>query len=237
MKICKIDGCNRKHYALGFCKAHWRRQREHGDPGSTDIRPHRSGRYCSVASCNEVHKAKHYCHAHYMQFQVGGPQNLRKPLKKERHGLCKTPEYGVWAGMKGRCRDKNHNQYYDYGGRGIRVCERWQKSFFAFYTDMGPRPTPKHQLDRKDNDKGYTPDNCRWATRREQNFNKRNTVMTLERIEDLACHVAAGGSIRKWSKTHGISHITAGNAFRAKLLEDFLAAATPARIKHLGLVS
>ncbi len=86
-----------------------------------------------------------------------------------------TPEYRAWQAMKRRCYNPNVHQYSDYGGRGIRVCERWLHSFENFLADMGPKPTPQHTIDRKDGDKDYTPGNCRWATDGEQRRNKRTT--------------------------------------------------------------
>ena len=82
----------------------------------------------------------------------------------------------IWRGMWRRCTSQKCADFPNYGGRGIRVDERW-RDHETFARDMGPRPTPEHTLDRVDNDGDYTPSNCRWATRKEQSLNKRNTVM------------------------------------------------------------
>jgi len=82
-----------------------------------------------------------------------------------------TKIYDIWSDMIGRCTRPTHARYADYGGRGITVCERW-RDFVNFYADMGDRP-PGRSLDRENNDKGYSPDNCQWATAVEQRANRR----------------------------------------------------------------
>lgn len=93
-----------------------------------------------------------------------------------RHGHARrgaqTPEWNCWRGMMERCTNPNHIGYRYYGARGITVCERW-RDFANFFADMGPKPSPKHTIDRKENDKGYEPGNCRWATYQQQRLNQR----------------------------------------------------------------
>jgi hypothetical protein len=95
-----------------------------------------------------------------------------------KHNKCGTPEYAAYNALKNRCYNPNYVSFHRYGGRGITVCARWLEpkgqGFLNFFEDMGERPSPKHEVDRKINDGNYEPGNCRWATKEQQSHNKSN---------------------------------------------------------------
>ena len=100
-------------------------------------------------------------------------------MTRLRHGFAGTKVYAVWSSMKARCLNPNHKQYFDYGGRGVIVCDRWHV-FDNFLADMGI-PQRGMTLERINNDDGYHPGNCKWATRVEQGRNhRRNRIITID---------------------------------------------------------
>lgn len=92
-----------------------------------------------------------------------------------KHGMCNTRLYRIWHNIKQRCNNPNRSCYKNYGGRGIKVCDEWLEDFLNFYNwSINNGYSEELELDRINNDKGYSPDNCRWVTHSENNRNKRN---------------------------------------------------------------
>lgn len=115
------------------------------------------------------------------------------------HGASKSNEYAVWRAMLDRCINPNHKAYVNYGGRGITVCDEWLV-FENFIRDMGTQPFKGASIDRTDNNKGYSADNCRWANSATQNRNRRsNRLLTINGETQPVC---------VWSERSGVRHNT-----------------------------
>lgn len=126
-----------------------------------------------------------------------------------RHGECKRvngkrsvpKEYESWSAAKDRCYNTNSPLYKYYGGRGIKMSDLWRNDFGLFLADMGPRPKG-YTIERVNNDGDYAPDNCRWATRKEQANNRRTSNLVTHGSETL--------SVMEWSRRLGVRHQTLG---------------------------
>jgi hypothetical protein len=128
----------------------------------------------------------------------------RRVASRRTHGMSSSAEYEIWQSMKKRCYNPACHSYPDYGGRGIRVCDRWLNSFEDYYADTGLRPSPEHSIDRyPDNDGNYEPGNWRWATPEEQANNRGNNVLVIYNGQQMTLSHA--------SRASGINYLTLYN--------------------------
>jgi hypothetical protein len=132
---------------------------------------------CKIEGCGKRVEARELCKKHYqLWWRAASPDE-----KRVMDGRRKHPLYTIYALMLSRCYCKSNQDFHLYGERSILVCERWRNDFWAFVSDMGPRPSPKHSIDRYPNQNGnYEPGNVRWATQTEQCRNQcRNNLITV----------------------------------------------------------
>lgn len=146
------------------------------------------------------------------------------PVMNATHGEWGCAEWQTWSSMRARCENVSHKAYANYGGRGIMVCERWS-SYENFLADMGRRPSPAHSLDRINNGLGYTPDNCRWASRSVQSRNRRTNVLIEHNGESLC--------LAEWGERLGLT----GEAIRRRLRDGWSVADAVTRPRAYALSS
>lgn len=132
---------------------------------------------------------------------------LKTNAMKPTHGMVGTHEYGCWSSMIRRCYEPKNIAFHNYGGRGIKVCDRWRESIENFIADMGMSPSPAHSIEREDVNGHYEPGNCRWATPRQQGRNKRTSACVTWNGETHC--------IAEWAEKVGLSKATLGNRLRA----------------------
>jgi hypothetical protein len=170
--------------------------------------------YCGTDFTARDGRPRKYCSRACYHTADRGVHRQGGPIK---HGLHKSAEYRIWGGIKRRCLNPGCKTYIRYGGRGITICPEWL-SFQCFYADMGPRPSPDHSLDRINNDGPYAPWNCRWATRSEQQRNRRDSVMITHNGETLTLY--------EWAERIGRpSHLIYSRLQGGMTIEDALSPA------------
>lgn len=150
---------------------------------------------CSVDGCMVRYKGRGLCVNHLARVRRHGDTSYKGG---EMHGMSKTTEYTSWRSMIARCYYPKDTEWDNYGGRGIKVCDKWRNSFTAFYEDMGSK-SKGMTLERINTNGDYEPGNCRWATWREQANNKRtNRLITYE---------GKTKTVAQWSRETGIANI------------------------------
>lgn len=147
------------------------------------------------------------------------------------HGLSYSPEYRAWQTARHRCTSQRSHAWADYGGRGITMCEAWLDDPTQFFRDMGQKPSPAHELDRKDNDRGYEPGNCHWVLRPVNDRNRRSNRVIEHAGETLP--------LIAWAERTGINEnviskrLDAGWTVERTLTTPTRAKAPAGQAKHL----
>ena len=155
--------------------------------------------YCRC-ECGRIKKIYSYALKSGNTQSCGCLQKERAIAASLTHNQTHSPEYSVWSDMKTRCLNPKSTYYKNYGGRGIKICERWIDSFENFLADMGKRPSSNYSIDRIDNDGNYEPKNCQWKTNKEQNNNRRSNINFTYQNKTQ--------TISQWCEQVGINYFT-----------------------------
>lgn len=158
---------------------------------------HRQYRWFCRCDCGTKRSVLGYMLRAGRSTSCGCWKDQKTGARSKTHGRSGSPEHNAWMHMNDRCYNKSSKEYRSYGGRGIRVCLRWRRSFANFFKDMGSKISPQHSLDRVDNNGNYEPSNCRWATRKQQ---ARNT-----RTSRFLTHSGVRACVAQWAEWTGIS--------------------------------
>jgi len=144
----------------------------------------------------------------------------RSILRSTTHGKAKLPEYRIWSGIISRCLNPTRDRYRYYGARGITIAPEWRNDFTKFLEHVGPRPSPKHEIDRIDNNGHYEPGNVRWVTHRENCRNKRgNRIVEYD---------GQSRTLVEWAEILGVSHKLVSSRINALGWDPVRALTTPA---------
>lgn len=176
---------------------------------------HRQANWLCKCDCGVEKVVPGYLMKHGMTKSCGCYRRDDSRSRKTKHGGCYTTEYQTWLGIKNRCTNPNEDVYPAYGGRGIKVCDRWLNSFENFLEDVGKKPSRKHSLDRyPDKNGNYEPGNCRWATQEEQMRNIRSNRWIECNGERMI--------LMDWARRFGISHSNLRKQLKRKSMEDIV---------------
>ena len=162
MRTCSVEGCEKKHNARGYCSGHYYARKQTGEFNLGT---------CKKEGCEEVHEAKGYCRKHYLQAKRNGEFGQESAI---RYQIVR-----IYHSMQCRCLNPNSIGWDRYGGRGITICHEWG-NLESFYKWAIKGYRPGLQIDRIDNSKGYSPDNCRWVTPKQQCRNRKDNIWVGE---------------------------------------------------------
>lgn len=183
LTVLAYEGVDKHQTALWLCRC---------ECGIVKVVPRRGLRSGGTVSCG--------CYG-----RERAAQQLREA--KTRHGHAKSPTHITWCQIVQRCTNPRNRAWKNYGGRGITVCARWRDSFEAFLADMGERPDGL-SIERVDNNRGYEPGNCIWATANQQARNKRTTRLSVDGVREIRARLEGGATLDSLAAAFGVCRST-----------------------------